>query len=251
MKRLAIALLVLVLALVAAPRRSEAAIALVGAGAAAGGDNGGTTTGFDTTGATLLVAVVGSYNQTTQPTISDSKSNTWTALTAYEDGASRTRVRIYYVANPSVGAAHTATAAQASCFCSIAFAAFSGVTTTSPFDQQNGSFTDSGTSVQPGSITPSEDNTVVIAGLGSDTAASSHAINGSYTLQVSHDGGGAHLGSHLAFWIQTTATATNPTYSWSGTDQASAAIASFKSSGGAAPPKTCNPVFSLLGVFGC
>ncbi len=72
-----------------------------------GGVNGGDTTGtpIDTTGANLLIFGV-SYLDGSAPTISDSKSNTWTALTATLPSTSGD-IRIYYAKNPTVGAGHT------------------------------------------------------------------------------------------------------------------------------------------------
>src|SRR5690348_1268736 len=81
-------------------------------GAKAGSGDGTTvtTTGFDTTGAALLIAVVG-QEDTTTCAVSDSKSNSWTKIT--EQIETPAKGSLWYSVPSTVGATHTFTATQA------------------------------------------------------------------------------------------------------------------------------------------
>ncbi len=182
----------------------------------------GTSAGIDTTGATLLVIVQSAVSGMSAP--SDSKGNTWTKLT--EQGGSGVTA-IYYAANPTVGTGHTFT--QGGTAGSLAVAAFSGALTVAPFDQQSGAAWDGSSPDAAGSVTPSENNELVIAGAGSSFTGPS--IDGGFTIaQYTDFVGGTNYGSALAYLIQTTATAANP--SWTTTGGCAPVCATFKSSGG-------------------
>ena len=206
------------------------AIALVsntGKGSTGGGSV--TTDAIDTTGATLLVIVLGYFDST--PTISDSKGNTWTALTN-SDGPLSSNCQIFYVANPTVGSGHTFTNGTASSFSSILVSSWSGVATTTPFDQQNQNTGTAVTTVTTGSITPGENNELVIAGLclrDIGVTGDTVTIDGGFTISNQVPGVGSNnLEGAMAYLVQTTAAAANPAWSWTNSDSAAAAIASFK-----------------------
>lgn len=192
--------------------------------------NGTTSSGIDTTGATLLVVVVISYASEPEPAVSDSKGNTWTGLTAYVDAVT-TRTRIYYCAGGTVGAAHTFTASGTSSFASLAASAWSGAHA-APFDQQNGAAGSSGNATQTtGSVTPSEANELVVTGLGCGTVGepASPTVSGYTVMGSAGNVSGTSFGIGHAYQIQTVATATNPAWSWSGTATTNAAaVATFK-----------------------
>src|SRR5437899_2522027 len=99
--------------------------------------NGFTTTAIDTSGATLLVVAVPSlFGATTS--LSDSKSNSWTALTVQNAGGAVQQCWYAYDTS-KVGASHTFTISAANTFSSVFVAAFSGTLTGSdPLDAQNG-----------------------------------------------------------------------------------------------------------------
>jgi hypothetical protein len=203
------------------------------ASVAAGSSNGGssvTTASIDTTSCVsncLIVVGVTYYGINTAPAITDSESNTYTCLTERKitDGATR----ICYKQNATVDATHTFTATGAASFPSIAVQAWSGGRTASSADQQNGANA-TGTSLAAGSVTPSEDNELVVTTVNNYTdTGTSRTINGSYTItnQVGYSLG-QHFPIALAWKVQTTAAATNPTWSWTGSQPANAAIATFK-----------------------
>lgn len=197
-------------------------ISNVGAGSAIGNDI--TTAAIDTTGASLLVVCVNDYTVNAS-TLSDSKGNTWTGLTAKMSTTAESK--LYYCKNPTVGTGHTFTAAGTSIYATINVAAFSGAHLTAPFDQQNGATTAGATSLATGSITPSENNELIIAGISNVSAARS--IDAGFTIanQVNY-AAGFHYGGAIAYLIQTTAGAVNPSWSWTGSGEAAAVIASFK-----------------------
>ena len=195
------------------------------------GANGGTTGSIDTTGASFLVLNVSYYDPGTAPTISDSKSNTWSALTLQSSTGSS---RLYYCASPSVGTGHTFSANGTGSYPSLQVLAFSGSHGT-PFDQQNGATSAGATSLATGSITPSEDNELVIAGLvHGDNTAGAVSIDGGFTAYKNAFSSGNNMGGGIAYLIQTTATAANPSWSVTTSTQLAATIASFKAAAGGA-----------------
>lgn len=193
--------------------------------AVSGNSNSVTTTGIDTSGANLIVINM-AFDSTT--TLSDSKSNTWTLLTNHNNGS--IHQRLAYCFNPTVGSGHTFTLTGSSDFPSIEVQAWSGAAT-SPFDQENGAGA-TGSSVTPGSITPGQDNELVVSGTAYDNTFGNAALTAPASFTVSDGNGGAGgfaYGSTMGYWIQTTATAANPTWNANVTSGAAVAgIASFK-----------------------
>ncbi|MEY5098927.1 MAG: hypothetical protein RJA36_1646 [Pseudomonadota bacterium] len=211
------------------------AIAHVRSSGSAVGANGGTTSGVDTTGANLIVLAVSRYKAGGAVTVSDSKSNTWTALTeapVVSDGT----VRLYYCYSPTVGAGHTFTASGTGIYTTIGAIAFSGAAS-SPFDQQSTNYAStSGTTIQPGSITPTEDGEVIVSATEFGSGATSSTIDSSFTETFDQAAGsGVNYTTTAAYLIQTTAAAVNPTITGSGaTAYRSSVIASFKAAAGGA-----------------
>jgi len=165
----------------------------------------------------------------TLPTVSDSKGNTGVALTNVA-GASDPQIKLFYVKNPIVGSGHTFTFTGVDNYSPFAVLAFSGTDTTSNVDQENGA---GGSSpLAPGSITPTADNEVIVAAIGGHQ--SSVSIDSGFTLTI-NGANAANYGVALAYKVQTTAAAVNPTFTASGTGTGMAAtIASFKAAAAAA-----------------
>lgn len=195
-------------------------------GAQSTDDSNATTSSINSTGADFAVIVGADYvNRHSTPT--DSKSNTYTDLTAQN---SITRgVRIHYSANPTVGSGHNATVATSTGYPAASLHTYSGVKLASPFDQQNGATNDGVglTTISTGSVTPSEDNELVIAAHCYSSAGSTVPAN--YTQRYSGAADAHSVGLQVVDWIQTTATATNPTMTNTpSSSQLAAAIATFK-----------------------
>lgn len=198
--------------------------AAVGHVVAGSADTNNVTTGtLDTTGATLLVLVLSNYNAVAT-TISDSKGNTWTALTGFNQ-ASNAHCRIYWSVPTSVGSGHTFTASSTAGYPSISVSAFSGPVRTSPADQQNGAGGASALSV--GSVTPTEDNELLVTGVccwtsGGGVGPSSVDAGFTFSVSILMDAVPNHYGGGSAYKIQTTAAAVNP--AWTTTASVNAAV---------------------------
>jgi hypothetical protein len=140
---------------------------------------------------------------------------------------------MYYCIPTSVGTNHTASVAADATpddpAASIFFAAFSGVKQTSPFDQINGSNGFAST-LQPGSITPTENNELVVALLGINSSGTPMSINSGFTETNTeiNFGAGDHYGGCMAYIIQTTAAAVNPTWTRTNTNGMAVMQCSFK-----------------------
>lgn len=204
------------------------AIALVASTVKGTAINGGTTDAIDTTGANLIVLAINQYSNVSV-TASDSKGNTWTALTARKS-AGGFGTTLYYCASPSVGTGHTFTVSGTGAYPNIGVIAVSGAAA-SPFDLEEGvSAGTTSTSHQPGSLTPSEDNCLVISS--NSNGGTSLSINSSFTASTVNNTGGSYVGGGIAYKIQTTAGAENPTWSWTTSTVRASAIASFKAAAG-------------------
>lgn len=247
-KHLASALVVVALLLLAAP--ASAAITEVGTRACSttgGTVDSPTTAAINTTGATLVVVMVHVGFDT--GTISDSVGNTgWTEETMVNTAGNITRS--WWKASPTTNAAHTFTYNGTAAFGTICAVAFAGTATASPRDQISAGGGTAGAGVltqQGGSVTPSEANEVVVsvAGLG-DTVT---AIDGSFTPNPpTHSAaGGNGPGSGLAYLIQTSAAAANPTWTNTNADDMAVLNITFKSAGGGGGA-TVTPKLLLLGV---
>lgn len=203
--------------------------ALVASVANSLGGTGGTTTAIDTTSANLIVIALSFYSSNV-PTLSDSKSNTWTALTT--QGAAPA-IRLYYSYAPTVGAGHTFTVSGSGIYATLEVLAFSGAVS-APFDLQSGT-SGSGTTVAPGSVTPSQANEVVVYAAAGDPAATSDWTSVSVGTLQAHLAGlvSTYYSTAIGYSIQTTATAINPTFTNASSQTASAAaLASFKAAAG-------------------
>lgn len=150
---------------------SGGGISLVSSVSATGSINGSTTGSIDTTGANLIVVSIYYYTGSSL-TVTDSKSNTWTALTSR---GSTILAKQYYCAGATVGSGHTFTLSGIASYSGIAVAAFSGANA-SPFDTESGA-----SATQPGSITPAVANELFVTAWGRNDATTL-TINSSFTI---------------------------------------------------------------------
>lgn len=177
-----------------------------------------TTSAIDTTGATFLILAMASYTGAGAPTVTDSKSNSWTALTARTIGGSR--MQLFYSFPSSVGSGHTFSESVNN-YTGFAVAAFSGVTT---YDAENGAGVNSTATPQTGSITPASAG-LLVAALSLVSGESASSIDNSFTITDSIVGG-VDFGLALAYKIGHTG-AVNPAFTKSSTGESALAIASF------------------------
>ncbi|HJT95822.1 MAG TPA: hypothetical protein VJ777_28425, partial [Mycobacterium sp.] len=188
--------------------------------------NGFTTASFDSTGGNTVIVVL---NQTTSGTgaVTDNKGNTYAELTPISFGQ---KTSIWYAQNATCGTGHTITVSGTGNFPALWYGVFSGGLTSGLFNKEapGPGIANSTTTVQPGSTTPDQNDSLLVAGLGisnGDTAS----INGGFSTpdQLTVAGGAAYgvAGSYL---IQTTAAAANPTWTWATGDNRQAPMAVFK-----------------------
>ncbi len=198
-----------------------------------------TTGAVDTTGANFVVCFY-TFDSSlgTPPAMSDNKSNgAGTNLTRNTGTISRSNCRMTYYLNPTVGSGHTFTAtASASITGTLAIAAFSGVLVASAFDQgaTAGHAGSGSTTIQPGSITPTQGGELLIAGWAiDDPANTTWTVNSGFSITDIQDViVGATYGGVLAYFVQGAAAAINPTFTRSNAltsgREDTASIASFK-----------------------
>jgi len=218
------------------------AIALLTHTAAASTDgNDITTSAINSSGANLLIGAIAWYTLGGSPAMQDSKSNTWTPLTQYFHPTLNFSIRIFYAKNPgSVGTGHTFSSIDSGTYSSIAVATFSGADTTAPFDVQNGNSSTSSLTSQPGSVTPGSANELLITAAARDNATDAISIDSGFAITDQLLKTSFNYGIALAYLIETTIAAQNPTWTESSIHSTVVTIATFKvaASGGG---------FNLLG----
>jgi hypothetical protein len=202
----------------------------------------------DTTGADLVVITVTDYSGQSPAVIGDNKGNgSPTALTSRVQGT--VRQTLYYYTAPTVGAGHHWTVDGTNSFVAIAVAYFSGAATSLPKDQDSGAVTTSSTA-QPGSIAPSEDDELIVCGVGSDGGSTTPDGAFTETDDVFYS---PFFNAELSYQIQTTATAVNPSNGVVGTSNTVCSQASFKAAaggGGGGTPLRRNALLNGLGGSG-
>jgi len=216
------------------------AIAIVQSVSAGSSDGANVTSaGINTSGADGIVVAMASSSGSPATGVSDSKSNTYSALTAQPASAGGSHIQLFYCAAPTVGSGHTFSNIGGT-FQALIAVALSG-TNASPFYDGQQSTADG---MQAGSITPSQANCIAVAAFAYSSTSTPYTIDGGFTIVDQMPlVGGQHYGIGLAYLIQTSAAAANPTWAGSGTLAASA-IAAFRASGGGGGGST----FPALGV---
>lgn len=194
-------------------------------------DNVVTTTAIDTVGASLIVACIADYGGATASVLTDSAGNIWTVDTERIQAAGG-RIRIAWVAGPTTSATHTFTATQTGSFPALAVRVFAGTHATPSDAAGTGANTPLGTTTaQPGSITPSEDNELVVVctATSNSSVAAVPTINGGFsTPDAIAFVPSVNIGVGLSYLIQTTAAAANPLWTWTTNGTGGNAIHAFK-----------------------
>lgn len=195
----------------------------------------GTSGAIDTTGATVLVGLVTRTNVTAS-TFSDSKSNKWALIKSEGVGSAGAAVDLYlaYPSIDGIGSGHTFTVASGfPCLYVAAFSQSQLLDIASVKSANNSS----ANSIQPGSMTPAQDNSVIIACMSyRDTTTIS--VDGGFTIIDQQPFlASNYIGGALAYLIQTSAAASNPTFSWTNAQnctsaQIAIALAASTGSGG-------------------
>jgi len=204
-----------------------------------GGTTGGPTSPIDTTQANLFVACL-TYDSNSGPiTISDTFGNTWIPLTeriSLAGGPANVKARFYYVLNPSAGFPHIFTYSGTNSFMQAFLFFFRGVAS---FDVENGAGSFPANTIQPGSISPAEDNELVItvASFFEQNNTGFTGVTNGFTFAGSTGVTGQRFPIGVGYKIQTNRNNENPVWSYITNAAGVAAIASFKSA--------LNPPFSF------
>ncbi len=194
----------------------------------AGGTNGATTTGVDTTAAIggLGVFVI-SYGGGTTPVLTDNFANTWIPNTPLF--TQNPNLRVYYAENFLGGAGHTFTTSASGSFVASCVNTFSNASQTAPFDKQSaGGSNPFSTTIQPGSTTPTLDGSVLIVAVGYNSNAVTGVDTGFTRSGTKAPGGGSNYGLDIAYKIQGSKAAENPTYTFTGSMPVDATMSVFR-----------------------
>lgn len=176
--------------------------------------NGMTSATFNSTGAdTLIVFPVSLVGQSAA--VTDNKSSTFDDNTSDSD----VRTGFWIAKNITGGTGHTVTIGGTGNYPVFAYVALSGGHATSPVIQTIGpSAFNSVTSVQPGAFTHGEAGAFCVT-LCAFNSSASRSVNSGYgtPIQIANAPGAAY-GMAIAHQTQTTYSAVNPTWSWTGTE---------------------------------
>lgn len=179
-----------------------------------------TTDAVDTTGANGIV-VIGTWIGNEAPTLTDSKGNNWTGGSTI-DNAAEGRVRMWWCASPTVGSGHTFTLTGSGNIGPVlAVYAIDDANTASFLGGESAGGTNFASTIQPGSVTPSEDNAFIVAGTVGYGTMNAGFEDQAIDTNVSNP---PFWFAHTSGWLkQSAAAAVNPTFTFGG-DTWSAAI---------------------------
>jgi hypothetical protein len=181
--------------------------------------------------------------------ISDSSGNTWTQVEQTYGGSQG--IYAAYVANPTVTSTMTFTVGSGAVNESFVVMGFSGAATSSPLDATAGTVKNSagaGTTIQAGSITPSANGEVVITCAGNFPATDSVlSVNSSFTAVTVPGVNGSYYSTGMAQLVQTSAAATNPTWTMNAGTGFSGAINWAFRAGASGPPQILTGKLSVAG----
>lgn len=171
-----------------------------------GGANNTNSDTINTTGATLITLFGCGYSSGGTPAITDSTGNTYTAGLV-KSGADLV-LRAWYCLSPTTSATHQFFATGGTITCAMTVAAFSGVAT---FDNHVGAVNGGATtSAQPGSITPANDNSLIVSAVGSLGNTIINSVDSSMIIGAQTSG--YNFGCGDAYLIQGAKAAINPTF---------------------------------------
>ncbi len=232
---LRIVLALMVVALVCLPARavSNCATPTVLITYANGGVNGGTSGNFTSSG-DLWVGAVSSYTATTVAVSDNKNGGNWTCGGA-QTTTGLNHVQLCYRESPTTGSNTTVTLTGAATYPGIIFIGVTGSVGASAYDQNTSAKTDAGTTLKPGTITPSQADEIVFTNLASGASANADmTISGDSFVKLSGFDfiSGTNIAGAIGYVIQTSASATS-SVEWASSTSTiglSAAIASFKCS---------------------
>jgi hypothetical protein len=226
---------------------------IIAHGAAGTTSNSTVSVTLNDTGANLDVVILPTnvMNQNVPSDLTDSASNVnWNYSRALENTGIY-GLQFAWINNPTTSATHTFSYVDSS----TAFPAMAVIALAGSFggvENCVGTANTSSTSLATGSLTPSLANSIIITGYAENSGASStYSITGSFTIADQHDGTGGRAAVGSAYLIQTSAAASNPTWSKSGGNAANQVVmqCSFlnQPSGGGGGGETSSIIGGVIG----
>jgi hypothetical protein len=199
------------------------AIAIVGTpfSQAMGAADGGDTGTFDSTGADLIVVGVSWYGLGSAPNVTDSKGNSWTALTSQLGAASTAASRLWYTKPTTVGGGHYITVAGTGIYPAVGVICASGTHATVVLDDEITAQDGASATANGGPMTPANNGSLFISLLslyfyGSDATVDSGLTTTGLTVPYVN---GVNLGLGMGYIIQGTAASLDPQWTWDANPQ--------------------------------
>lgn len=187
---------------------------------------------MNNTGVNLLVVFVADYSgsgATSSGTITDSSSNVWTETGTVSNNNHRETV--WYSSSPTVSASQTVTFTcflGDQCFPVMQVLSYSGAKATTPLDKVQCSGGPGGFSLQPGSITPLQNGEAFATGIAFASDLIGLTIDSGFSItDLSPSVAGQSFEGAAAQFIQGSASALNPTWSWTTNQSNNTCMASF------------------------
>jgi len=212
---------------------------LVSAKSAGHSGNGNVTANFDGTGCEFIAFGCG---RTVQGGIGDCTSSTGDTYTLDENTNNDVDVTIYSKGTPTVTSSMTVSITPGASTTSVWILGFSGHNTKDQ-SSQHGINTTTGTSIQPGALTPSAANQLAITNLCTDGSPTGFSIDSSFTNPVgAHNPAvsGVNYGASGAYLINPALSSLNPTWSWTSSVVRSTCMVIYGQSGAAGEIKFRN-----------
>lgn len=186
-----------------------------------------TTSAVDTTGAQLIVAVCLAFAaDITTGKMSDSLGNTWSAVAGQHLGNGSVRI-FFAIASLVTGPSHTFSLASETggSYPTIFVSRWKGLRPgVNNHDGVSGG-TAAGTTVQPGTVTPTLDNDLIITGLGDGSITNNKTIDSGFTRQDQQNTSGIGATGAWAYKIQGALAAVNPTWTTGSSNKAASIVA--------------------------
>lgn len=197
--------------------------------------DGTTTAAYDsqTNNAKFVVGIVTSDGGGAQPSVSDNQGNTYTYRTITSAAfPPYHRSRIFFLRNPTQGASHTWTVTGNNC--SMVVGLFDDDMDASPYDVEALATAGAVTSLQGGSVTPSQADSIIFSVIGFSQNLTP-TVGSSFTKAAQANyASGVNYGSALAYKIVASTAAEDPAWSFATAEGVCVINAVFKKAAAAA-----------------
>jgi hypothetical protein len=186
-----------------------------------------------TLGRDLIILSISS-TRTTEPDVilEDSEGNTWTPLTKYAAGGKS--VQLLYCLNPNTSARHQFILKNPTAIAytvtdpAIGVIAVKGAHASPLVSHTGTASSSSATSISPGSITPPVDGCLIVTACVAGTLSSGLSVSTGFSPRLTDGIDSVVLCGGIAYHVQSSAAAINPTWSWTTASSYAVAMAVFK-----------------------